>query len=47
MLSNVDVSSIPDITHTKIDRIPKLQGRAIGAVLGVVGGEEHALSHSR
>ena len=37
-LANVDVSGDPDISHTNIDKSPRLHARAISEVLPVVGG---------
>ena len=37
-LANVDVSGDPDISHTNIDKSPRLHARAISEVLAVVGG---------
>jgi alpha-beta hydrolase superfamily lysophospholipase len=41
-LSNVDVSSDPDITHLNIDKSPQLHARVISEVLAVVGGHRIA-----
>lgn len=35
-LSNVNVSNIRDITHTTVEKTPKLQNRAIGTVMKLV-----------
>ena len=37
-LSNVDVSSDPNISHTTIDKSPRLHARVISEILAVVGG---------
>ena len=35
-LANVNVSNIPDITHTTVEKTRKLQNRAIGTVMSLV-----------
>jgi len=37
-LANVDVSGDPNISHTNIDKSPRLHAQAISEVLAVVGG---------
>jgi len=41
-LTNLDVSSDPNISHTNIDKTPRLHARVIAEVMAVVGGGRRA-----
>jgi len=46
-LSNIDVSSDPDIDHINIDKSPRLHARVVAEVLAVVGNHKSAPTKNR